>query len=141
MIRRPPRSTRTDTLFPYTTLFRAEAGRLEADDDALVRLLLEQEVAPSVASQEECRRYYDANQNRFRTPELFEASHILIEPSGEDADAWSAAAIQARSLAAEVGARAESFAEAARAFRSDEHTSELQSILRISYAVFCLNKQ
>src|SRR3546814_1546588 len=64
---------------------RDEAGRLEADDDALVRLLLEQEVAPSVASQEECRRYYDANQKRFRTPELFEASHILIEPSGEDA--------------------------------------------------------
>src|SRR3546814_8749650 len=55
---------------------RDEAGRLEADDDALVRLLLEQEVAPSVASQEECRRYYDANQKRFRTPELFEASQI-----------------------------------------------------------------
>src|SRR3546814_8238826 len=97
---------------------RDEAGRLEADDDALVRLLLEQEVAPSVASQEECRRYYDANQKRFRTPELFEASHILIEPSGEDAAAWSAAEIQARSIAAEVGDRAESFAEAARAFSS-----------------------
>src|SRR3546814_2983921 len=97
---------------------RDEAGRLEADDDALVRLLLEQEVAPSVASQEECRRYYDANQKRFRTPELFEASHILIEPSGEDAAAWSAAEIQARSIAAEVGDRAESFAEAACAFSS-----------------------
>src|SRR3546814_11303994 len=72
----------------------------------------------SVASQEECRRYYDANQKRFRTPELFEASHILIEPSGEDAAAWSAAEIQARSIAAEVGDRAESFAEAARAFSS-----------------------
>src|SRR3546814_17048100 len=55
---------------------RDEAGRLEADDDALVCLLLEQEVAPSVASQEECRRYYDANQKRFRTHELFEASQI-----------------------------------------------------------------
>src|SRR3546814_20907372 len=98
---------------------RDEAGRLEADDDALVRLLLEQEVAPSVASQEECRRYYDANQKRFRTPELFEASHILIEPSGEDAAAWSAAEIQARSIAAEVGDRAESFAAIGRASGRD----------------------
>src|SRR3546814_10177459 len=67
----------------------------------------------SVASQEECRRYYDANQKRFRTLELFEASHILIEPSGKDAAAWSAAEIQARSIAAAVGDREESFAEAA----------------------------
>src|SRR3546814_1551818 len=86
---------------------RDEAGRQEADDDALVRLLLEQEVATSVDRQEECRRYYDAKQKRLRTHELVEASNILIEPSGEDADAWPEEEMQARSIAAEVGERAE----------------------------------
>lgn len=95
---------------------RDESGRVEAEDDALIRLLLERELKPAIASQEECRRYYEANSARFRTPQLFEASHILIEPEGEDAAAWSAAESRARSIAAQVGDRAESFAEAARAF-------------------------
>src|SRR3546814_15016530 len=79
MIRRPPRSTRTDTLFPYTTLFRSIVG-LEARQAVVDRL--------------------------------------------EDI------------LAVERG-----HAVAARPRRSEEHTSELQSLMRISYAVFCLKKK
>src|SRR3546814_9327672 len=82
MIRRPPRSTRTDTLFPYTTLFRS-----------LVIIT------------------------------------NLHNPSGAYAD--EATLREVGELAARVGARV----------RSEEHTSELQSLMRISYAVFCVKKK
>src|SRR3546814_5316327 len=80
MIRRPPRSTRTDTLFPYTTLFRSPVGRDEHP-------------------RHWARRRVDLN----------DAAHSIyaIGVSG----------------------------------RSEEHTSELQSLMRISYAVFCLTKK
>lgn len=95
---------------------RDEGGRIEADDDAVVRLLLEQEVEPIEAGPEECRRYYDANQERFRTPELFEAGHILIEPEDDGDGAWSVAEARARKIAEEIGDSAERFAQAARAY-------------------------
>src|SRR3546814_4165092 len=90
MIRRPPRSTRTDTLFPYTTLFRSL--RDGADDDA-------------------GSRRGDAD-----------ADHVARagDHRGEEL----------------VDALAEGTAQ-----RSEEHTSELQSLMRISYAVFCLKKK
>src|SRR3546814_1379480 len=90
MIRRPPRSTRTDTLFPYTTLFRS----LQPVEHAALggRLL-------ALA----CRR-------RFRR--------------------W---ALRGRPEAVEHASP--------RLPRSEEHTSELQSLMRISYAVFCLKKK
>src|SRR3546814_5934707 len=72
MIRRPPRSTRTDTLFPYTTLFRSRRRRRYC--------------SPRASATDSSFRAADAN-------------------------------------------------------RSEEHTSELQSLMRISYAVFCLNKK
>jgi peptidyl-prolyl cis-trans isomerase C len=93
-----------------------EAGRIEAEEDALVRALIEQEVVPEIAGDSECRRYYDANSARFRTPDLFEAAHILIEPEGEEEAAWAAAAERARMIAAQVGDDAKAFAEAARSF-------------------------
>src|SRR3546814_3324242 len=107
MLRRPPRSTRTDTLCPYTTLFRsgsANPGPLPVElrarlDDARV-------VAQSLA--------------------LAVDLHVVQ-----------------REL--EVGAPVPVHAGRPRvhlaAFRSEEHTSELQSLMRISYAVFCLNKK
>ena len=91
-------------------------GRREADDDALVRALLERDVQPAAATEEECRRVYEANPRKFRTPDLFEASHILIEPQGAEASAWSLAESQARMIAAEIGNSRERFAAAARAF-------------------------
>src|SRR3546814_5969691 len=92
MIRRPPRSTRTDTLFPYTTLFRSENGNKEFDKDFLG--------IPSEG--------YGFSKNpgfRFGVPKQEETLFAV-----EDA-------------------------------RSEEHTSELQSLMRISYAVFCLKKK
>lgn len=92
-----------------------EAGRTEAEDDAIVRELLEQEVAPASPSEDECRRYYQAHEDRFRTPDLFEAAHILIEPDGKDDEAWAAAEARARAIIAEVGNDPAKFAAAARA--------------------------
>src|SRR3546814_1594176 len=85
MIRRPPRSTRTDTLFPYTTLFRSREGK-----DATQGMSGRRGFPPS--------------------------------PPAHPAAARSATSAQA-------------------AIRSEEHTSELQSLMRISYAVFCLKKK
>src|SRR3546814_6373164 len=90
MIRRPPRSTRTDTLFPYTTLFRSQARLVDR------RLL----------SEEQTRR-----------PERHVHSHL------------HSARHNRRALQLQLLLR-----------RSEEHTSELQSLMRSSYAVFCLKK-
>src|SRR3546814_3651643 len=92
MIRRPPRSTRTDTLFPYTTLFRSAR-----------RLLVPRQSAGR------------------RTP-----------PSR------GSAPVELRAPAAEPFLRVRG---AAPLSRSEGHTSELQSLMRISYAVFCLKKK
>src|SRR3546814_9914789 len=95
MLRRPPRSTRTDTLFPYTTLFRSvDAGQVET-------------------------RLVGADH---------EVGHRRDAAVGDDGDRLlrTDRAEEAR-LAAQV--------------RSEEHTSELQSLMRISYAVFCLKKK
>lgn len=91
------------------------AGRLETEDDARVRALLEQAVAPALPTDEECQRFYDVFPERFRTPELFEAAHILIEPETDDEAGWSAAEHKARDLAATLGNDANAFREAASA--------------------------
>src|SRR3546814_1023770 len=88
MIRRPPRSTRTDTLFPYTTLFRSDRPRL---------------------------------------------------PDPPDRDPGRRPADRVQGLRREGPARARHDLD--QAHRSEEHTSELQSLMRISYAVFCLKKK
>lgn len=93
---------------------RDEAGRCEADDDALVRSLLEQAVTPAQAGEKECRRFYEAYQERFRTPDLFDAAHILIEPDSDDEAAWNAAEQHAREIAQQVGDDPKAFAAAAR---------------------------
>src|SRR3546814_5518412 len=96
MIRRPPRSTRTDTLFPYTTLFRSpQTGKPDG-------IALSPPLAPTSQN-----RLIQAN-----------APGALPRPG-----AWH-----------QVPRRPD-------AVRSEEHTSELQSLMRISYAVFCLKKK
>src|SRR3546814_4207567 len=107
MIRRPPRSTPTDTLFPYTTLFRSEhAKKVRAE----ARLRLLQQHAEEVEAE--------------RGPGLLE--HQPAMPFDLDAETHQ------RRIEAEFEARMS---------RSEEHTSELQSLMRISYAVFCLKKK
>src|SRR3546814_11930979 len=97
MIRRPPRSTRTDTLFPYTTLFRS----------------------------------YVAEDNPVRVIEVFIDELDLgalgfagVVPEATGRPAYHPATLLKIYL-----------------YRSEEHTSELQSLMRISYAVFCLKKK
>src|SRR3546814_12331691 len=99
MIRRPPRSTRTDTLFPYTTLFRSLGG-------------IEPRVAQQVIQRDHLGDHGDVlarvQENRgARDHRAENLGRLVIEPRP----------------------------------RSEEHTSELQSLMRISYAVFCLKKK
>src|SRR3546814_8172870 len=90
MIRRPPRSTRTDTLFPYTTLFRSELGvGQDADQDH--------------------RSHHREVQRTRNSQQVDEILQHLEQDRAKH--------------------------------RSEEHTSELQSLMRISYAVFCLKKK
>src|SRR3546814_8581164 len=91
MIRRPPRSTLTDTLFPYTTLFRS-----------LQRVLSRQCALREVGK-------YSLRRTHFRVGSTIGGAPPML---------------------GECGLR-----------RSEEHTSELQSLMRISYAVFCLKKK
>src|SRR3546814_2622042 len=114
MIRRPPRSTRTDTLFPYTTLFRSGAAQLAEHEVAVAgrRVLYLELNQPFVSSQ--CRRA------RFA---------LALEP-GQHRVFFGMLAL----------ARIDAL-EACELARSEEHTSELQSLMRNSYAVFCLKKK
>src|SRR3546814_8590451 len=110
MIRRPPRSTRTDTLFPYTTLFRAR------------------EVVAGLAAIGGAGGGYGGSQ----------CSHSHGQRR------WRGCACGGASFHA-GGIRGKRqwhrVARTSHRHRSEEHTSELQSLMRISYAVFCLNKK
>lgn len=86
----------------------------EAPEEALVHRLLERELEPAVPDENECRRYYESQRNRFHTPELFEAAHILIEPETDDAAGWAAAEAQARQLIEDIGQSRPAFVQAAR---------------------------
>src|SRR3546814_20443821 len=104
MIRRPPRSTRTDTLLPYTTRFRSgDPGR------GLERAIAVPQVDPDVEAIE--RGKVDVV--------------VAIDVKG---DQRGDAPGRTRNILADE-------------MRSEEHTSELQSLMRISYAVFCLKKK
>src|SRR3546814_2718700 len=107
MILRPPRSTRTDTLFPYPTLFRSPRRRAAA---ALV---------------------FGAFAAGLRLCRCGAAGRGLAVL--RDADDRGEPAGRASSAKGDAG-------DPARGRRSEEHTSELQSLMRISYAVFCLKK-
>src|SRR3546814_5655053 len=115
MIRRPPRSTRTDTLFPYTTLFRSTGPlRLElAERDQPAGAL-----AGDRGIDQPGRRLDQLARRRFGH---FQSVH---RNGGDD----------------EFRRRADQLRQC-RAPRSEEHTSELQSLMRISYAVFCLKQK
>src|SRR3546814_2431424 len=110
MLRRPPRSTRTDTLFPYTTLFRSPCR--EPRRNQLV------ERGAQMTS-----HFQNQHRQREHEPDPEAAGHV---------DEFGARP--------RLGSRGLRFQRHA-ADRSEEHTSELQSLMRISYAVFCLNKK
>src|SRR3546814_8551025 len=110
MIRRPPRSTRTDTLFPYTTLFRSGDT--------------EQAASP----------HHAAPRCHARAPKHDRNSALQGRPHRR-------ALTRARPHRLRTRAPGESSRVSSRSGRSEEHTSELQSLMRISYAVFCLKKK
>src|SRR3546814_4502756 len=112
MIRRPPRSTRTDTLFPYTTLVRSRLPAFQEDEPlGLVGILIKLRAVASF--QRRNLRRQGLKRTTQRVDFLGSGNHQIM------ADEWHC-----------------SFS-----LRSEEHTSELQSLMRISYAVFCLKKK
>src|SRR3546814_9804946 len=100
MIRRPPRSTRTDTLFPYTTLFRSRLVGIDQYDNL------------------------ESGQGFYAVSDL--AISYKRPPDWTMTCWWS---VKSWKFVRQAAAR------------SEEHTSELQSLMRISYAVFCLKKK
>src|SRR3546814_2895557 len=122
MILRPPRSTRTDTLFPYTTLFRARERRNDPSRRGLNRISL-------VAGQST-----GACAGPFAAPGYEHAGYA-------DAHAAKTCGQKGRSEKAWSEETAPPARKAHSGPRSEEHTSELQSLMRLSYAVFRLNKK
>jgi peptidyl-prolyl cis-trans isomerase C len=73
-------------------------GRRETDDEALVRALVEREVRTPQADEAACRRYYERNGARFRSPDLYEVRHILVPAPAGDTEARQAARARAEAL-------------------------------------------
>ncbi len=90
-------------------------GVRETDEEALIRVLLEKEVTTPKADEAACRRYYEANLARFRSPDLFEPLHILFKASQTDHAAYDHAVARAEAALAEVKAAPERFETLARA--------------------------
>src|SRR3546814_6742795 len=111
MIRRPPRSTRTDTLFPYTTLFRSAGARVGRKGAGV------------------------------RVPAAWRAANTRSSWRGK----WLAGAARQEAASkmwmGQGHTRPALLSRRRIMARSEEHTSELQSLMRISYAVFCLKKK
>src|SRR3546814_6504196 len=108
MIRRPPRSTRTDTLFPHTTLFRSKLILARA----IRRAGMETVVPAGGSIRSGAVELWLAGVTRRAAPDAEFGVHSWADEYGREAND-----------------------------RSEEHTSELQSLMRISYAVFCLKKK
>lgn len=90
-------------------------GRRETPSEARLRALIEREVVVPSADEVACRRYYDANSRRFRSPDLFEAAHILFVAAPDDPDARDKASEAATALIAELARDPAGFAAAAAA--------------------------
>ena len=93
-----------------------ESGRRETEEEALVRGLLEQEVATPEPDEEACRRYYEQNRRRFRSRPIYAAAHILFAARNDDAHGYAEARRGAASVLAELKLRPERFAELARSY-------------------------
>jgi len=91
-------------------------GRRESDDEALMRALIEREVAVPEPDEETCRRYYARNQARFRSPDIYEASHILFAALPADRDAYAQARADAGAVLAALADNPDAFATLARAY-------------------------
>src|SRR3546814_8169575 len=129
MIRRPPRSTRTDTLFPYTTLFRSSGVLITAFATR----------AKPVASGS-----LIVEPTSFLSVILVEISQYIPRSNCRHPGSWGDHPRQAGEPAQgrhDLPWREPQGRSVRPPLRSEEHTSELQSLMRISYAVFCLKKK
>ena len=91
-----------------------QKGRQEAEEEAVIRSLLEREIATPEADEASCRRYYDNNRQRFRSAELFEAAHILFSASPDDSVAYERAVAEAKQVIAVLQKDPDAFAGLAR---------------------------
>src|SRR3546814_4956072 len=107
MLRRPPRATRTDSLFPYTTLFRSPWDQVHVEVGEPLRLGEEHDVGLLAPG-------HGLQGDRCLPQQVSERQRLLCGQLVQRPDVSE---------------------------RSEEHTSELQSLMRISYAVFCLKKK
>src|SRR3546814_1666551 len=125
MIRRPPRSTRTDTLFPYTTLFRSGSSvACRRSSPSTNRLI------PPPAD-----RNHTIRSTGFHTGWTRGGTHAGTSATREFLGAVGCYSLDPSSSTSSGQRSSPTF------YRSEEHTSELQSLMRISYAVFCLKKK
>ncbi len=92
-----------------------EAGRRETDEEALMRGVVEREVAVPEPDDETCRRYYERNGARFRSPDIYEAAHILFAALPSDPEAYARAQADAAGVLAALNERPASFASMAQA--------------------------
>src|SRR3546814_6842252 len=136
MIRRPPRSTRTYTRFPYTTLFRSILG-LEIIDRHLVGDRREQAADEAHVVIPGQPRNAAVAALQFHAVRM--RRQIVEQRAVRDRDAVRETRRAAAVL--EIAGLAGLLLGERRDGRSEEHTSELQSLMRISYAVFCLKKK
>jgi peptidyl-prolyl cis-trans isomerase C len=91
-----------------------QADERETEDEALIRTLIAREVRTPEPDEAACRRFYEQNLKRFRSPDLFEAAHMLFPADPEDADAGARAKERATAALREVLAVPERFADLAR---------------------------
>ena len=92
-----------------------EDGRRETEDEAVLRALIEQEVQTPKADVDTCRHYYEQNRQRFRSADIYEASHILFAARRDDAPAYAQARQDAEAVLALLRAHPERFADLATA--------------------------
>src|SRR3546814_1095169 len=132
MIRRPPRSTRTDTLFPDTTLFRSEyrSGRARPATSC--------QSGTAALAESHAPRHPDRRKHSRCNSRLLAWRHSCRSPPGSG---WSTRLGDAATQFSHISSRGQSDMDRTEIDRSEEHTSELQSLMRISYAVFCLKKK
>jgi len=91
-------------------------GRRETDDEAMMRALVEREVTVPEPDEETCRRFYQRNQGRFRSPDIYEASHILFAALPADRDQYAQARADAGATLATLRENPDCFAALARAY-------------------------
>jgi peptidyl-prolyl cis-trans isomerase C len=90
-----------------------QAGRREADEEAMIRMLIERDVITPEPDDDSCRRYYQQNRRRFRSQDIYEASHILFAAKADDPDAFAGSRANAQAVLAILRGRPELFAELA----------------------------